>query len=59
MQLNLTQILYQNPDTFKAGIQDSVSGWVKYGQRWYNPATGRWTQQNTLDAPLNPAKSNR
>ena len=49
----------QNPYMFKAGIQDRVTGWVKYGQRWYNPALGRWTQQDTLDAPLNPANANR
>lgn len=49
----------QNPYTFKTGIQDRVTGWVKYGQRWYSPTTGRWTQQDTLDAPLNPANANR
>ncbi|WP_326966391.1 RHS repeat-associated core domain-containing protein, partial [Arthrobacter sp. CG_A4] len=49
----------QNPYTFKAGIQDRVTGWVKYGQRWYNPTHGRWTQQDTLDTPLNPANANR
>lgn len=49
----------QNPYMFKAGIQDRVTGWVKYGQRWYNPALGRWTQQDTLDAPLDPANANR
>ncbi|XAS65656.1 RHS repeat-associated core domain-containing protein [Micrococcaceae bacterium Sec5.8] len=49
----------QNPYMFKAGIQDRVTGWVKYGQRWYNPTLGRWTQQDTLDAPLNPANANR
>ena len=49
----------QNPYTLKAGIQDRVTGWVKYGQRWHNPALGRWTQQDTLDAPLDPANANR
>lgn len=49
----------QNPYTFKAGIQGRVTGWVKYGQRWYNPALGRWTQQDTLDTPLNPKNANR
>ena len=34
-------------------------GWVKYGQRWYNPGIGRWTQMDTLDAPLDPANANR
>ncbi|MCI9872814.1 RHS repeat domain-containing protein [Arthrobacter humicola] len=49
----------QNPYMFKAGIQDRVTGWVKYGQRWYSPTLGRWTQQDTLDAPLNPKNANR
>ena len=29
------------------------------GQRWYNPITGTWTQQDTLDHPLDPANANR
>ena len=49
----------QNPYTFKIGLQDRATGWVKYGQRWYNPDTGRWTQMDTLDAPLDPANANR
>ncbi|WP_345075406.1 RHS repeat-associated core domain-containing protein, partial [Paeniglutamicibacter cryotolerans] len=43
----------------KDGTQDRTTGWVKYGARWYNPAIGRWTQQDTLDAPLDPANANR
>lgn len=49
----------QNPYTFKQGLQDRSTGWVKYGARWYDPTTGRWTQQDTLDAPLDPANANR
>lgn len=49
----------QNPYTFKNGTQDRATGWIKYGARWYNPTTGRWTQQDTLDAPLDPANANR
>lgn len=49
----------QNPYTFKAGLQDRATCWVKYGQRWYNAGTGRWTQMETLDAPLDPANANR
>ncbi|TAM67838.1 MAG: hypothetical protein EPN48_12550 [Microbacteriaceae bacterium] len=49
----------QNPYLFKAGIQDRATGLVKFGQRWYNPTTGTWTQQDTLDAPLDPANANR
>ncbi|AMM22821.1 hypothetical protein AX769_22070 (plasmid) [Frondihabitans sp. PAMC 28766] len=49
----------QNPYAFHGGIQDRASGLVKFGLRWYNPVTGTWTQQDTLDAPLNPANANR
>ena len=49
----------QNPYAFHAGIKDPGSGLVKFGQRWYNPTTGTWTQQDTLDAPLDPANANR
>lgn len=49
----------QNPYTFQNGTQDRATGWIKYGTRWYDPATGRWTQQDTLDAPLDPANANR
>jgi RHS repeat-associated protein len=49
----------QNPYTFKIGLQDRATGWVKYGQRWYSPGIGRWTQMDTLDAPLDPANANR
>ena len=49
----------QNPCAFHAGIKDPGSGLVKFGQRWYNPITGTWTQQDTLDSPLDPANANR
>lgn len=49
----------QNPYSFKAGIQDRGTGLVKFGLRWYEPTTGTWTQQDTLDAPLSPSDANR
>lgn len=49
----------QNPYSFHSGIQDRASGLVKFGLRWYNPTTGTWTQQDTVDAPLDPANANR
>ena len=49
----------QNPYLFKGGIQDRATGWVHFGNRWYNPTTGVWTQQDTLDAPLDPNNANR
>lgn len=51
--------LDQNPYDFKQGLQDRSTGWVKYGARWYDPIAGRWTQQDTLDAPLDPRNANR
>ncbi|WP_443027279.1 RHS repeat-associated core domain-containing protein [Sphingomonas sp. LR61] len=48
-----------NPFTFKAGIDDIATGLVKFGQRWYNPYIGAWTQQDTLDSPLDPSNGNR
>ena len=49
----------QNPYAFKGGTQDRATGWVHFGARWYNPTTGTWTQQDTLDKPLDPANANR
>ncbi len=51
--------LPSNPFTFKAGIDDIATGLVKFGQRWYNPYIGAWTQQDTLDSPLDPSNGNR
>ena len=48
----------QNPFLFQGGIQDRATGWVKFGARWYNPTTGRWTQQDTLDNPLDLKNAN-
>lgn len=49
----------ENPYAFKGGVQDRATGLVKFGIRWYNPITGTWTQQDTLDAPLDPVNGNR
>lgn len=48
-----------NPIVFKAGIQDPAVGLIKFGDRWENPYTGTWTQQDALDSPLDPANANR
>lgn len=48
-----------NPIVFKAGIQDPAVGFIKFGNRWENPYTGTWTQQDTLDSPLDPSNANR
>ena len=31
----------------------------QYGERFYNPPTGRWTQQDNLEHPGDPAQGNR
>jgi RHS repeat-associated protein len=49
----------ENPYLFQGGTQDRTTGEVKFGQRWYNPATGTWTQQDALNAPLDPDNANR
>lgn len=51
--------LPSNPFAFKAGIDDNHTGLVKFGLRWYNPYVGSWTQQDTLDSPLDPSNGNR
>lgn len=37
----------------------SATGLIKFGQRWFSATTGTWTQQDTLDAPLDFANANR
>jgi RHS repeat-associated protein len=49
----------QNPYTYGGGLQDKSTGLIKFGQRWYDPATGAWAQQDILNAPLDPANANR
>ena len=50
----------QNPYTFGGtGVKDRTTGWVHYAARYYSTTTGTWTQQDTLDAPLDPTNANR
>lgn len=49
----------QNPYTYGGGLQDRSTGLIKFGQRWYDPSTGSWVQQDVLNAPLDPANANR
>ncbi len=50
---------YENPYTFGEGLLDRATHEVKFGQRYYSPTTGNWTQQDTLNAPLDPHNANR
>lgn len=49
----------QTPFIFTGGLNDRTTGWVLNGARYYDPAEGRWTQHDTLDAPLDPSNANR
>ena len=51
--------LASNPFAFKAGTEDIHTGLVKFGLRWYNPYTGSWMQQDSIDAPLSAGNANR
>ena len=50
----------QNPYTFAGGIQDRTTGWVHYGNRYYDPTTGTWTQtRHPRQHPSAPGNANR
>ncbi|PZF61821.1 hypothetical protein DEI81_10535 [Curtobacterium sp. MCBD17_013] len=51
--------VYENPYTFKGGITDDTTGLTKFGARWYDDYYGTWTQEDTLDQPLDPSNANR
>ncbi|MEU1847381.1 RHS repeat-associated core domain-containing protein [Micromonospora sediminicola] len=44
---------------YTGGIYDQSTGLTKFGQRWYNPQQGRFTQQDNLSFIGNPEKGNR
>ena len=50
----------QNPYRFAPGsLYDRTTSMLKYGQRWYDPTTGRFTQQDTLTHLADPQQGNR
>ncbi|WP_371790433.1 hypothetical protein OG285_06145 [Streptomyces sp. NBC_01471] len=49
----------QNPYRFVGGTYDRTTGYIKYGQRWYDPTTGRFTTQDALTFIADPANGNR
>ena len=56
---NNAEVTDTNPYTFAQGIADRTTGWIHYAARYYDPTTGTWTQQDELDAPLDPKNGNR
>ncbi|MFJ5611089.1 RHS repeat domain-containing protein [Streptomyces sp. NPDC093221] len=44
--------------TYVGGTYDRTTGWIKYGQRWYNPTTGRFTTQDAHSFLADPAQGN-
>ncbi|WP_243706052.1 RHS repeat-associated core domain-containing protein [Micromonospora sp. KC721] len=44
---------------FAGGTYDWSTGFTKFGQRWYNPVQGRFTQQDNLSFIGNPQQGNR
>ncbi|MFJ9344811.1 RHS repeat-associated core domain-containing protein [Streptomyces sp. NPDC101733] len=49
----------ENPYRFVGGTYDRTTGYLKYGQRWYDPTTGRFTTQDPMTFLANPAQGNR
>lgn len=48
-----------NPYRFAGGMYDRSSNLVKFGMRWYDPATGRFTQQDSVETLADPSRANR
>lgn len=44
---------------YAAGVVDNGSALVHFGMRWYDPSTGRFTQQDSLETLADPSRSNR
>ncbi|MFE9250230.1 RHS repeat-associated core domain-containing protein [Streptomyces sp. NPDC007088] len=49
----------QNPYRFVGGTYDRTTGYVKFGRRWYDPTTGRFTTQDQYSFLGDPARGNR
>ena len=50
----------QNPYRFAPGsLYDRTTSMLKYGQRWYDPTSGRFTQQDTLSHLADPQQGNK
>jgi RHS repeat-associated protein len=48
-----------SPYRFAGGLNDRTTGYVQYGLRYYDPGTGRFTQQDSLEVLADPSRGNR
>lgn len=48
-----------NPYRFTGSLADRTTGYLKLGQRFYDPASGRWTQQDSIETLADPSRANR
>ncbi|WP_234019152.1 RHS repeat-associated core domain-containing protein [Streptomyces sp. Tu6071] len=49
---------FRNPYRFVGGTYEKTTCYVKFGQRWYDPTTGRFTTQDKLSFLANPDRGN-
>ena len=54
-----TGVVRVNPFRYAGGTYDYTSNLIKFGQRWYDPTTGRFTQQDSLETLADPTRANR
>ena len=54
-----TTLTAANPYRYKSEYEDTATGLYKMGARYYNPATGNWTQRDNLNAIGDPNNANR
>lgn len=47
------------PYRFAGGMLDRSTNYVKFGMRYYDPATGRFTQQDSVEVIGDPTRGNR
>jgi RHS repeat-associated protein len=48
-----------NPFRYAGGTYDYSSNLIKFGMRWYDPDTGRFTQQDSIETLADPSRANR
>lgn len=48
-----------SPLRFAGGYRDSETGFYKFGERYYVPDQGRWTQRDPLNQAFRPREANR